>query len=286
MITLKRIMFLSRKRWMEGEGEGEGAGAGGAGSGEGGGTGTAWDGKFTPEQQKAIDEKFNKRFAKEKSEKETLLASMKQLESAKGLTETERAELASKVEELETSMLTKEEQATRERTKLTDKHKKDLEGLTSERDTWKNRFRSSTIERALTDAALESGATSAEQIRMMFGGLTDLVEVKNDKGEVTGFEPTLTFTGLGEDGKTKEKLSLPVSAALKKIKEDGFNANLFTHTQTPGTGEAGNGGAGKSGSNSKMPTPDQFNGDMVAYQKAYNDYRDKYNLDGSPRKKG
>lgn len=245
-----------------------------------------WDGRFTPDQQKAIDKLINTRFAKERTEKESLIKQLNSLKESSKLTKNERDDLQRQIDQLETSLMTKEEQAAKAKLALEQKHQKDLQKATEQSELWQSRFTDSTIERALTDAAVGNDAMNPTQFRLMFRSSTRLVE---DTEEATGkalgtFTPHMRFIGLNDEDQEVE-MDMPVKEAVKKLKEDGLNSNLFKHGATGGTGRPPASGQGKGkGDPSQMPTPDQF-ANMDEYGKAYQKWRDEYNLDGTKKRK-
>lgn len=293
--TFPQLSFLRYRAYRPfynegGEGGEGGEGSGGEGSGDGSGEGgeQQWNGKFTKEQQEVIDRQFNKRFGKEKEKTEKLVTQLKQYQDSAELKGEQADQLQSQIDELENSMLTKDETAAKAKTALEKKHAAALKSSQEETGLWQNRFTDSTIDRALTDAAVETGAESAQQLRMMFRGSTSLIEDKDEDGKALGtFTPHLAFTGKDDEGNSTD-LTLPVGKAIAKIKEDGLNANLFKHGATGGTGSNPGGQGGQSGGAGTMPTRDKFPagaaGD-VAYGKAYQQYRDAYNADGTKREK-
>lgn len=277
-VTLRNYWLI---RYFEGDGDGSDDPDPDSNSGDNGGGSL----KFTPEQQKHIDGLINKRFAKVKKEKETLIAELNTIKQSANLTKEEREQLASRVDELESSILTEQEKAAKEKGKLEKEYKTKLDMTSSERDTWKRRYEDSTIERALTDAAVKHKAANAAQIRMMFRGVTSLVEEKGEDGKPVGsYTPIMKFQGLGEDGKTITDFEMPVEQALKKIKDDGLNANLFEHSGTPGTGGKPGGGSYSGGKDpGKMPVPSDY-ANSDDFGAAYQKWRDNYNPDGTKKK--
>ena len=263
-------------RFGDGEGEGEGAGDPPAGDPPASGEKT-----FT---QKDLDAHIAKRLKKERTDKEKLISELNTLKQSSSLTAQERETLASRVEELENSVLSEQEKAVKQRQQVEQKYTTTVKTLEGERDTWRSRFENSTIERALTDAAVEHEAENPAQIRMMLRGLAKLTEVTGEDGKPTGnFTPTVKITGYAEDGKTLQELDLPISEAIAKLRKDGIHANLFKHKGTPGTGTLPTGGTGKSGSSDDMPTPGNFKS-QAEFSKAWQKWRDTHNLDGSKRK--
>jgi hypothetical protein len=260
-------------------------GDGGEGDGEGEGGGNGGEKKERLFKQKEVDDIIKKRLAKERTEKEKLLGQLQQLRDTVNLTEEQRSGLESQIQNLTDSLQSKEQQAAIALKREQDKYAKEKEGLLSERDTWRNRFVDSTIKRSLTDAAVTAGAQDPSQIVMMFGGSTSREEVKDSTGKPTGeFAVLMKFQGINPETKKPEQMILPVSEAVQHMRENKLHANLFKATGVPGTG-TDTSGAGKGGKDSsKMPEPSQFT-NPAEYQKAYQEWRDSYNLDGTPVKK-
>lgn len=231
---------------------------------------TEEDKKFT---QADVDRMMKKRWGESqdvKKIKEDHAKQLKELRENGALTEAERNTLSAKIEELETSMLTKEEQAAKKIKDAHEKASKEVSKATEERDTWRTRYTSSMVERALTDAAVSVDAISPAQIRGMYQSGAYLEESVGDDGKPNGvFVPKLRFKGFSEDKKKMVDFDLPVEDAIKKIKDDGLNANLFKGSQKPGTGSPPSGGSGGSGGNGQMPTLEQFNGDYAKFSEAY-----------------
>lgn len=225
--------------------------------------------------QKDVDDIINKRFGKEKAEKEKMIAELNELRQSKTLTAEQKDSLGKRVEELEATILTKEEQAAKERTKLEREYKTRLDETSKDRDTWRSRFIDSSLERALTDAAVEAGAESPTQIRMMLRGLARLDE--------KDFTPLVKIQGLGSDGKTVEEFELPIRDAVIKLRDDGLNKNLFKPVGATGTGkQPGTGTRGRDPS--QRPNPDDFKS-HEEFQTAYQAWRDDYNADGTKKRK-
>lgn len=230
-----------------------------------------------------VEKIVQKRVKTLQAERTTMLAELKGLKESQSLTVEERDQLSQKIEDLENSMLTTQERAVKEKAKLEKQLASERDAIGKERDTWRQRFENAMISQALTDAAVQAEAVSATQLQQMFRSNARLVEGVDDAGKPTGvFSPVLEFDSVDEDGNSTRE-TLPVVDAIKRIKKDGLNANLFKHDGTPGTGQPGGGGNRSKKDPAAMPLPDQFpNHD--AWEKAYTAWRDKYNTDGSEKK--
>mgnify|MGYP000085429460 CR=1 FL=1 len=277
MFKKLKVNLIKFKTYRDGDDDGGGEG------GEGGETKT-----FTQEEVEGI---VTKRLSKQKQEVQKtkeentqLLENMKTLEKSVNLSKKERADLSSQIETLEKQVLTKEELAQKEQNKLVEEHNSKLKKAESESSEWKNRFERSTLQRALSDAAVATNAESPEQIQMMFQNNSFLEEVKDDNGKATGsFKPMLKFHGIDPDSddQSMKEMTLPVGEAMSKIKEDGIHKNLFRHGAKAGTGNPqGNSGKGNNADPDKMPEIGDFNGNQEQFRAAYSAWRDKQRQKG------
>lgn len=180
------------------------------------------------------------------------------------LTAKENQEADARIEQLRTELLTKEEQGKRAAEKARKAHKMEKDSLAAERDTWKNRFTESTIQRSLTDAAASNNAFSPKQIVAILGRDTQLVEVLDDDGKPTGvLEPKVRYRAQDKEGKPVT-LDLTPAEAIKRMKDEEEYLNLFR-------GE-GAGGAGlHSRPGGRKPDVAQTAKDPAAYRKARKD---------------
>lgn len=273
-------------QYLDGE-EGDKGGEGdksGEGEGDKSGEGEGDKGSNKTYTQAEFDQAIEKRNKKDKDKNVALTTQLKQLQSSSNLTTSEKEGLATRIEELETSMLTKDEQTAREKQQADQKHDKELKSSNSERDLWQGRFTDALIDQSLADAAVVHNAESPEQIRMMFRGAVSLDQDKDDNGKpMDSFTPRLKFMGSNPDDTEKVMpFDLPVAEAIAKIRADGLNKNLFKHGSTEGTGQQASGAGGKGGDPSKMPMLEDFGGSTEKYGVVFAKWRKKHNLDGTP----
>ena len=141
-------------------------GDGGAGGGDtGGGAGGDDAGKVF--SQGEVNRMLADDRRKHKAQTEKAIGELEALKTKASLTETERKDLESRIDTMKSELLTKEQLAKKEKDRLEKLHKKDVETLTSERDTWKTKYTTSTIKRAITDEAVTAKAFVPEQIIAM-----------------------------------------------------------------------------------------------------------------------
>jgi hypothetical protein len=250
------------------EGEGEG-GTGEGGTGEGGtgdgGTGTGDDEKkFT---QKQVNSMMAEEKRQHKEQQRKTLDELNAIKTRANLTAEERAELDTKIEDLTNQLMTKDELAKKDKEKLDKKHATEITEITTERDTWKNKYRTSTIQRAITDAAIDFDAFNPKHLVPILEPNTRLVEVKDDDDNPTGeYTPMVKLTTKNDKGATVV-LDLTPEQAVKQMTEMDEHKTLFK--------PQGSGGIGRrnvSGGSGKKPDAQKLAGsDPEAYRKARKD---------------
>lgn len=204
-----------------------GAGASGAGTGTnpnpesgdpnnpagGSGTGAAKRTYSEDEFQKAVE--AERKRAQDQTRQ--TIQSLETLKQNQQLSEQEKARLAAQIDELNRSLLSKEELAKKDRERLVHEHKSQLDNVTKERDTWRTRFEETQIVRAISDAAIKGDAFNANLIVPLLRPNAALVEGQVD-GKPTGqFAVKLNMT-VSENGVDKV-LSLTPEEAIKVMKD-------------------------------------------------------------------
>jgi hypothetical protein len=167
-----------------------------------------------------------------------LATKLEQMQQKMQMTQQEREELESAIETLKTQSMTKEELAKREAKKLEEQFKTQVETLAKERDDWRNRFTSETIQRALYDAGKQFEAWDETQIAKLLGPSTRLVETRGEDNNVS-LSVVVDFDHTDEAGKPT-KLQLSPTEAVKIMKETDRFANLFVAKGSAGLGGSAN----------------------------------------------
>lgn len=216
----------------DGEGEGEGEGEGGEGEGDG----KEIEGKEI-EGEKKVGKSFsqdevNRLLAEERRKtgrnRDQLIDQLKSLRESTKLSDEQKEELQTRIEQLQNETLTTQEMAKREREKLTKEHQKNADKLVNERDFWRNAYSIEKISRELIDAGVEHGAVNPQQLARMMRPDTRLVEeIDKATGNPTGhWVPKVTLREKDENGNTIT-LELAPSDAIKRMSEMSENWNLF-----------------------------------------------------------
>jgi hypothetical protein len=279
---IRSTLFKSSKPWYsvyEGEGD-EGAGSGddgdgtggtggsdGAGDGAGGGDGGTGAGnngggnkddapKFTQAQLNKILAEEKRKHQKQVGEQ---IKQLELLQKSKNLSDKEREGLSARIEELNASLMTKEQLAAKEKEKLTGEWKAEKEKLSKERDFWKEQFTESTITRTILDEAGQADAYSPSQVVDLLYGKTRLVEVLDDAGNVVPgqYAAKVKMPDTTAEGKPTT-LDLTVAEALKRMKDQAEKyGNLFKSGVAGGLGGNPNQTSGRSVDPSKM-SPEEY----------------------------
>lgn len=260
---------IPRRGYGEGEGGtgtgtegGTGAGAeGGTGAGAGGAGGSGESKKtkmLTVEEVNRIVEERTSEYAKKMSQ---LKEKTEALLSEKTTTEAERQNLRTKLEELNSTLMTREQQAAFEAAKLKEEAKTAEERLQKERDAWRSRYTNTVITSSIVNAAVESKAYQPQQLVALLSKDAQLVEKIDDTGKPTGdYEVKISWKDVDKDGRSVT-MTLDPSATVKAMKQKTEFANLFL-AEGGGTGFVPTRGTQNAGTldPSKMPTEDWIQG--------------------------
>jgi hypothetical protein len=188
---------------------------------------------FTPEQQTKVDQIIKERLKKTKIEQDKLVQQLETLKSTKNLSDEEKTNLQKRIDDMQSTLFTKEEIAAKEKKELETRLSKDIEKANNEAKSWRERYTRETVERALLDAAVEHKAVKPKQMVDLLINSTRLVE---DTGNPGNFIAQTKFTGKDKDGKPVT-LDLPVKEAMKQMREttDEYG-NLFISDAAGGIG--------------------------------------------------
>lgn len=196
---------------------------------------------------------------KSDTQKKKLIGELEALKKSKNLTAQEAAQLNSQIDELKTSLMTKEQLAAENKKKMEAKHTAEIELLTKEKDSWKQRFTHSTIQRALIDGAVKAKAINPDQIIALLKDDTRVVEEKDDNGNGIGiFQPRVNVMEKDKEGGIKT-LDLSVEEAITRMRDMPDNyGNLFKDLTAGGLGGTNQTAAGGSIIDAAKKSPEQY----------------------------
>lgn len=175
---------------------------------------------------------------------EALIKELETLKKGGNLSAEQKVQLEGRIETLQNELLTKEELSKKENEKLKKESQKALEAATKERDEWRNRFTTATIQRTITDAAVENKAINPRQIVAILQQKANLAPVTDAEGNPTGeLVPKVKFETNDKDGKPVT-IDITIPEAVKQMKDMDEYLNLFQGEGTSGLG-AGSKSSGK-----------------------------------------
>lgn len=141
------------------------------------------------------------------------------------------AALKGKIKELSDSLLTKEQLAKQEIEEAKAKYDAELQAASQAANSWKGMFEGTVKKSAIATAANKHNAFDAEQLELLIGPQTSVVEVTDKDGKGTGQYKTVTKIEI--DGKTFE---LPTVDAVGKLRDANRYPNQFRVQGQSGTG--------------------------------------------------
>ncbi len=217
---------------------------------------------FTQEQVNTFiaDEK-----RKTQTKQREMAMELKTLKSNSALSTDEKDTLQTRIDELKSQYLSKEERAREDSDKKKSEYDKALSGMTEERNQWASKHAGLLIKTEITKSAADNKAISVEQISAILVPKTELVENLDDEGAPTGvFSPRVKFPDINKEGKDIE-LNLTVNEAVQRMKEIDRYGNLFEGDKKGGAGGSGSssGGSGKTDMSKLAADSDQ-----TAYREA------------------
>lgn len=189
---------------------------------------------FTQDEVNRLNQDERKKWQEKNRE---LVQSLEQLQQNEKLTQQQRDELATQIEQLKTTYQTEKETKELEINKLQKKYDEDTQNLKKTSESWKTRFETEMKRTAIANASAKHRAIRHVQIEALLLPKTKVVEKMNESGRPSGeFEPRVTFLGRDKDDKPVE-LDLSVDDAVKAMREmpDEYG-NLFEGIATGGLG--------------------------------------------------
>jgi len=231
---------------------------GGDGTGDGGSsadsqsTGTgAGDGQQSAGQsdktfnQEDVNKIVTTRNKKLKAQYETLEGNYEQLlENFRGSDE-QRSKLEDDLENVRAQMRTKEQQAAHERNREKQKYEKELTVAQKAAVEWKERFETSTIQRAIVDAASKNDAYNPDHFVHLLSPRSKVVEELKDDGTPTGhMVPRVEWEVENPETKQRELVLKTPAEVIELMKEDvQSHGSLFKSNVAKGLGAGTNPGA-------------------------------------------
>ncbi len=188
--------------------------------------------------------------------------------AAKGLEAQQREQLAARLEEIEASQRTKEQQAAHERVQAEKAQAAKVDAAAKESQKWREKFQSALVESELTRAVSDPDVFNPDQLKTMMRGSG--VELEQIRDEATGqmtenHRVVVVFDDRDAEGKPVKTKTDPVTAvkrmkALTAVYGNQFRAGVVSGVGS-GAGPAGPGsfgGPGGTGVDPKNLSPEQY----------------------------
>ncbi len=211
------------------------------------------------------EDEFNRHTAAQRraheAEAKKTAAELSRLSEDKRLTQEERDGYAKRLEEVEAQYKTQQQLADERVKKAEEKYKKDNETYKKDAEGFKKKYIEMKIDNELTTEAALADEAVPGQLKVFVQKNTVLQDEIGEDGKATGNEVVRIILDDVDGDKKPVKLTLPVKAAFKRMKEKPeLFGNLFKGSGTGGVGStSGKGGGGSGGT---MPT------DTAAYMAA------------------
>jgi hypothetical protein len=262
---LKRYWAGVRFACYENEGGDGAAGAGGTGGAAGGAANSGNDGgaakAFSQDDvNKMLAEDRRKHQAKLQEVETKLKAAL----DSNTLSEKDRKALQENLETVQGQLRSKEEQLALEKKQLQEQYAAQLKEAHEKASFFETLYRDSTVERALTDAAVKNDAFSPSQLVTQLRPLTKLVpEVDPKTGKPTGkFRPMVEMQAVNQTTGEMETKTYTPEDAVKKMKDDPATwGNMFRSGVVSGIGSSSATGGLTSGNGQidlRKITPQQY----------------------------
>lgn len=230
--------------------DGEGDGSESSGSGDASGTPAPAASGAGNKPKVFSQDDVNKYLAEDRRKHAEKIKSLedayKQVTEGKSLTEQEKVQLQEQFELFKAEFRTKEETLAIEKAKLEKDLNTQVKTLTGERDTWKNRYESTEVNRAITDAASSGDAYRAEHILAILKPMTKMTPTLDSNGKATGELAPRVHYDVDNGASDPKVFTAHDAVAFMKSKPEEYG-HLFRTSATGGLGSSNGTGAGTSG---------------------------------------
>jgi hypothetical protein len=192
----------------------------------------AGDPRFT---QADVDRMIKHRLRKADEEQKRVIGEMQALKARADLTREERTDFEKRLQQLNDTLLTTEELAAKERKRQEEQYTHQIQERDAEINRWQSLYTESTIQRSITDAAIQHKSFYPEQIVSILDRGTRLVEELVDGNPTGKLKPMVRFDDFDKEGKPVT-LDLSPVEAVKRMTEMTKYQNLFEGKGTGGVG--------------------------------------------------
>lgn len=181
--------------------------------------------KIVGERNKALKGKF-----------ETMEGNYKELLEQTNLSVAAREKLEHDLAEVQNELMTREQRVEAEKLKAQNKFDMDINAANESRLYYKDLYESSTVDRAIIDAASSDDAYNGEDFIVHLKPKAKVIEELDINGEKTGhWVPRIEWMTTNESGEIETTLKTP-KEAVAAMKEMPKHGNLFNSNVAKGVG--------------------------------------------------
>lgn len=205
-----------------------------------------------PDVNRIVEERLARERKQNAEKYRELETSYSTLLESQGLSEEERGKMEENLADVQKKLRTKEEDAKFQLKQVKESHETELTEAKKAAEVWEDRFHTSSIDRALQDAAVANEAYSNDQIVRLLRPMTKLKPKLDEAGKETDeFETVIDFPDVDEKGMAVITQRTPVDT-VKRMKEMSDYANLFKSNVVSGVGANSATGGHTPGSNGQI----------------------------------
>jgi AraC-like DNA-binding protein len=190
--------------------------------------------------QELFDQALNTRMGRERSDKDKLTQRINELQGEldKAIKPEVKADLETRLEELQRQLETKEQTAQRQFKTEMDKAKNQLTQLQAERDQYLGQYREAVIGQQIAHAAVEHGFKKPDYLRMQLLDKMEWVDEVGGDGKPTGKQvPRFKFMVAPKEGAAPEETLMEIKDAAAYVAK--AEPDLVLGTGTTGSGNNG-----------------------------------------------
>lgn len=189
--------------------------------------------------QEEVDKFVTKRNKTLRTQYEQLEKNYETLLEQTNMSAEQRERLEADLENVRAQMRTKEQQLNHEKKQATEKFQKELKAAQEQSTYYKTLFESSTIERAITDAASRNDGYDASQFVGLLRDKAKVVEELDNEGNKTGrLVPRIEWEVVDPETKQAARVLKAPNEVIELMKEDVSRyGNLFKSNVARGLGQ-------------------------------------------------
>lgn len=189
--------------------------------------------------QEDVDKIVTKRNKAVRGQLQKMEQNYQKLLEQQNLNDEQRAQLETDLENIQAQLRTKEQQLEYEKKKASEKHQMEIKQTAEQRDYYKSLYETSTIERAITDAAVKHDGYNPSQFVAFLREKSKMVEEIDTTGNKTGrLVPRIEWEVADEATGQRERVLKAPDEVVELMKDNVTEfGNMFRQNISRGVGE-------------------------------------------------